>query len=249
MSSKRRDVRYEIRCPTELTYGRKTSVLVSEDVSYRGVFVRTDSPPALRQLVRVAIRLSGEEELVTHGMVVHVVEPSIPSGRTPGAGVQYYALDAKLRQTWETFSRDVASRSPPSGAHALPTIGAGGPEPVRRQATRYQAVLPVRVKTLLDLLELYARDVSTGGMFIETDHALEAGAEVVVHVHHPQTDGTLSLPAVVRHRQESGAIIGVGVEFVGVDREKREEFLKFVRAGVEPEEDSVFIDEDDPLLL
>ena len=248
MESKRRDVRYALQCPAELTFARRTATLLAQDVSYRGVFLRTDSPPGLRQLVVVALQLPEGTRFTAHAMTVHVVEPASPS-RTPGVGVQFYALDAKLRTVWDEFIRDAATRYPPALDQAVLKRMTDRPEPIRRQAPRVMTVLPVRVKTVIDLLELYTRDISGGGMFIETDRALEPGAEVSIEVYHPNTEGTLTLAAVVRHRQDNAETTGVGVEFVDRTAETRQRFLKFVRETMEPEDNGVLIDEDDPLLL
>src|SRR5579872_5989904 len=117
--SKRRDVRYQIRFPAQLSFARQTRSLLTEDVSLNGVFLGTDTPPPVLQLVRVHLVLPiGDRALLAHGMTVHVVTPAQREGegalRTPGIGVQFYALDAETRVTWEGFIRHVEANHPPS---------------------------------------------------------------------------------------------------------------------------------------
>lgn len=54
-----------------------------------------------------------------------------------------------------------------------------------------------------------ARDVSVGGMFIETGTPLPFSSELVVHVQLPGQRGPLALPAVVRWSGKGG----MGVQF------------------------------------
>ena len=55
-AEQRRDERYAVHIPATLTRGHEAVALLTEDVSFRGLFLRTDSPPTLRQLVRIEIR-------------------------------------------------------------------------------------------------------------------------------------------------------------------------------------------------
>lgn len=54
-----------------------------------------------------------------------------------------------------------------------------------------------------------ARDISLGGMFIETDKPLPFSAEVVVHVTLPSQKAPFALPGVVRWNRNGG----MGVQF------------------------------------
>lgn len=54
-----------------------------------------------------------------------------------------------------------------------------------------------------------AKDISLGGMFVETPAPLPFGAELVVHVTLPGQKSAFALPAVVRWRGNEG----MGVQF------------------------------------
>ena len=54
-----------------------------------------------------------------------------------------------------------------------------------------------------------ARDISLGGMFIETDAPLPFSAEVIVHLTLPSQKAPFALPGVVRWNRNGG----MGVQF------------------------------------
>ena len=222
--------------------------LFSEDVSFRGLFLASDAPPPLRQLIRIETRLPpGGVPFATHGMVVHVVEPGDPGGHSPGFGVQFYGMGDE-RRAWEAFVQHVQQ-----SAIALPDLrdsSAGrslpGPQPMprpvgsrlakgsgvadNRRFQRYPVVLEVRPRDLEDLYRLYSRDVSVGGMFLSTVRELELESEVRLDVRHPHNTSVFHLTAVVRRR--SGEPPGIGVEFTGLDDRRRREFFEFIHARI-----------------
>lgn len=53
------------------------------------------------------------------------------------------------------------------------------------------------------------RDISLGGMFVETDAPAAFGTHVTVHVHLPGSDNPFALPGIVRWVKETG----MGVQF------------------------------------
>jgi len=224
--------RYPVHFPVKLTTGKKSRRLFTEDVSFRGVFIRTESPPALRQLVRLDLNLPPKGlPLTVHGTVVHVVSPNGPAAGPPGVGVQLHALDRDARVTWNSFVSEVERAWPePPGDWDL--FDAPMSDPMRRRFERHPAVLKVSVAALDELYELFTRDVSKGGMFIETDLALADGTSMIVHVEHPESSDTFVIDAMVRHRQTTPGLCGVGVEFVGLTLERRNEFLDFVHDGL-----------------
>jgi Tfp pilus assembly protein PilZ len=231
--TKRRDTRFEIRFPTQVRQGHRTDSFFTEDVSFRGVFLRTDTPPPLRRLVDLRLVLPpGDAALLAHGMVVHVVPHGNTFERVPGFGVQFYALDKVTREIWETFVREVAACCPESPYPSLPAQQPAGID--RRLDARRMAVLRIKVETARDLHDLYATDVSKGGMFVATELDLVESTVVVIHVAHPETAETFLFDAIVRHRRMGGRGIprGVGVELLNMNKTRKEQFLDFVRGGI-----------------
>lgn len=54
-----------------------------------------------------------------------------------------------------------------------------------------------------------AKDISVGGMFIETSSPASFGTDVIIHVVLPGADSSLSLPGVVRWVRDGG----MGIQF------------------------------------
>ncbi len=242
-AQRRRDVRYAIQFPAQLTLGKRSHSLLTGDVSYGGVFLRTDTPPTLNQLVGVQLVLPiGDHALSAHGMTVRVVRPDNPSGYAPGIGVQFYALNQTTRDAWETFIRHVQERYPQSTDQAPLRLPRGfTPEPVKRRFERHTAVLKVEPTTTRELEELYTHGVCTGSMFVPTRLELSPGARVVVYVEHPTSGQPFLLEAVVNDRAVSppAPVAGVGLALQGIDQRTKEEFTDFVRSGILIDEEIV----------
>ena len=116
------------RIPTELkvrVVGPKgTTDYTTYDVSRGGVFIKTDSPKSMRQLLRLEILLGADEKNVieTHGMVVHTISAAEADGREepPGMGIEFIAFGGDPRQKWEDFLRTAPSKPAPAAASPSP---------------------------------------------------------------------------------------------------------------------------------
>lgn len=117
----RRDARIDARIPVAVIRGRASLAYETLDVSFRGLFVKTDDPPALRSLVRLRVTLPGRT-LDTHAMAVHVV--SDDDDHEPGVGLQFWGLSGDDRRAWETFIRDLVSARREAAKRALMPSGA-----------------------------------------------------------------------------------------------------------------------------
>jgi hypothetical protein len=99
----RREARVDVRVPVVLVRGKSSVTLETTDVSFKGLFVRTEDPPALRSLVRLRVALH-DREFEAHAMVVHrTVGVSID--REPGIGLQFWGLAGPDRNAWDEFVR------------------------------------------------------------------------------------------------------------------------------------------------
>lgn len=111
--NKRMDERFACEVTVDLVWNRQRSRLRTVDVGYRGLFLRTDTPPNLRQLLRLEVPLPDGEVLVIHGMAVHVLQIGDPSPNGPGVGVQFYAVDKDCASRWGRFVDGVRKRGAP----------------------------------------------------------------------------------------------------------------------------------------
>jgi uncharacterized protein (TIGR02266 family) len=270
----RRDKRYRTRLPVRTRIGGRLHSLVTEDVSFRGLFLCTESPPPVRQLIRIETVLPPNNvPFATHGMVVYVIGKDDVVERPSGIGVQFYGMGDE-RRLWEVFiqfiqwrsemvpdrrnggmhmvavpqttpppiasapvvqyTRPAATQPPPLPPHQAAhdslafrvAIGSGKSE--SRRFHRFPIVLEVWPRNLDDLVRMYSRDVSVGGMFLPTTREIAVGSELRLEIRHPHSDSMFHMTAVVRRRSAQPA--GIGVEFVGLDDRKRRQFFEFIHA-------------------
>lgn len=242
---KRKDRRYPFHAKAVLQSGRTELVAQTEDVSFKGVFIRTDTPLPERHLLRLKFTLPPEgDEFVITGMVAR----SIPGkdGRPPGAGIQFYGATSSDLDRWNRFIRWVASGAP-RPATAPPVLPPDTPDAVQRRFPRYAAVLHVNLRDLAELQQLYTQNVSQGGMFVGTMLDLPPGTPLKLAVIHPRSGEPFELEAAVRWR--SGAPnFGLGLEFTSMDDRRRDAFFDFVRSEL-PVEEVTFVAAGDPRLV
>ena len=246
---KRRDRRYRYQMPAILVRGTREATLLTGDVGFRGLFLRTNDPPPLRQLLQVKLKLPPtDDELTVHAMAVFVVPPGA-AGRAPGVGLQLYAVNGEARQQWDRFVRWV-SKTYPESLEVPVKPDPAALDVVTRQFPRVHRALLVRAQSIKDLQPFVTEDVSRGGMFLRTDLEIAIGSELRLLVTHPLTGLTFAVDTVVRRRvAHPPERAGVGVELFGLDEKRREEFAALAGLDeVSSEEGVVYVAKDDPLL-
>jgi hypothetical protein len=96
---RRREERARISLPVVIV-GRKGDESVEMvNASFRGILIRMQSPPPVRQLVKMRIRLPSREVEI-HGVVVRIIDE--PTG-AKGVGLRFFALNGPDRVDWEAF--------------------------------------------------------------------------------------------------------------------------------------------------
>jgi PilZ domain len=232
---KRREARYKASIPILVIRGKESVSLTTEDVSFRGVFVRMDLPPALRQLVRLEVSLPEGATLKVHAMVVFRVPPG--GEAVAGAGMQFYGLEGRERAQWDGFVQSVRDMLPkpapenaeqPPDSHSPPPLGVIDD---RREFERYAVRFEVRVASVDELRTLYTRDISKGGMALETDMDLAPGTDVGLDLVHPRTGATFELEATVRRKIRQPGASGLAVQFKQTTPERREELERFIASS------------------
>jgi hypothetical protein len=229
---KRREYRFPARIVARLVRRGDSVELITNDVSFRGAFLRTDAPPAMRQLVKVAFVMPGGELVSSHAMVVHVVPPG-NAEVVPGVGIQFWG-PVQESKAWEKYVYDLKVRERAGVAASRAT------DKVRRSSERFKLVLEV----IVDGRRLSTRDVSNSGMAVRSESTMPVGTRAYMQVHsngHP----SLALDVIVRRRIEEPAFKGLGVEFVDLKEETRTALMAILRP-VAAESGAVFIDDDDP---
>ena len=93
----------------------------------------------------------------------------------------------------------------------------------RRKAFRFQAAFRVKYNSLDNLIDAYTKDISKGGIFIETDRFLPINTVVSVALALPDTDQDMRCIAqIVRVQDEvkSGQVKGMAMEFLDLSDER-----------------------------
>lgn len=222
--TQRREERYKVRVPITLKMGNKSITLYSSDVSFRGLFICTDNPPVLRQLISIEAELPPEQiPFRSHGMSVYVLQPGQDPSRLPGVGVQFYAQSESERRKWERFVGYIRQNPPTLTPEAI--------DPVKRRHPRFDARFEVHPRDICELEVLYSRDISAGGMFLETDVDLAVGKRLALSVYHPLTRQPFTIDSIVKRRSDQPPK-GLGVEFTDLNSARLREFQAFIKDGL-----------------
>jgi len=106
-TEKRRFPRFEVILPVELKDRGRVQDLVTSDASRHGVYLRTDSPRPVRQLLQLKFQLPDGAALEVMGMVARSVPPAEAGDQGPGMGVDFFAMSKGARDVWENFVREL----------------------------------------------------------------------------------------------------------------------------------------------
>jgi Tfp pilus assembly protein PilZ len=248
-AEKRRDRRYGFQIPGFIVRRHGLVPVLTGDVGFRGVLLRTDAPTPLRELLLLRFDLPpGNDRIELHAMAVWNA-PTGSGSRTPGVGVQFYAVPTETQKRWNEFVRWVARNHPESSTRPVPAA-AGLVDPVRRLHERTQVELEVRLVGPAGRRTVTTRYVSRGGMFVWTSPPPAIGAVLALEVADPSGGHPLIVKAVVRTVATESGRTGAGLELVGATEPERDRLLSFVSAARDPAkvEPAVFVAPDDPEL-
>jgi len=238
VTENRREGRYPARIVARLGKGSQAVELLTNNVSFRGVFVRTDAPPALRQLVRVELVLPNKQVVVAHAMVVHIAKrpDGAPKGEgaVPGVGLQFWGPIDNAKE-WQAFIHDLRVKEKAGMAAAKAT------DKVRRASERFKLALEVE----MDGHRAMTRDVSVNGIAVRTDVAMPVGTRTQVRLNAGGQETVFD--AVVRRAIDEPGFKGLGLELVDMTPEARTELVRFIQTNA-PSEERVFVPPGDPKL-
>jgi type IV pilus assembly protein PilZ len=239
----RREKRFAYALPIRLSWRSERREATTKDVSVDGMFLPTPLPIELRHMVRLDMDLPGEEVRVSsRAMVVHVARDEGTDQTTQGVGVQFFDMGTDEREAWDRFMEMVKREASGSDPGWDVRIRPPRPRPERRQFGRFAAILQVKAENLGELVTMYTRDVSKGGMFLKTDLDLAVGDLLALQIVHPDTFEIFSMRGMVRRIVQEGDSLGVGVQFVGMSETRREEFWRFVSDYLVDDPNEITID-------
>jgi type IV pilus assembly protein PilZ len=102
----------------------------------------------------------------------------------------------------------------------------------QRRAARLHHEIPVAYKSVGSFLSDWATNISQGGLFINTRNPLPVGTSVKILIQLPGTSFPCELAGRVTRVAEfdnhANMVPGMGIEFTGVDDERRQQIDAFV---------------------
>ena len=231
--SERREARYPFRLKVTLRSGAETFQLDTSDVSYRGIFLCTESPPNLRELIAITATLPPDNTpFHSHGMCVFSLTENTDNS---GTGIQFYAQSENDRGAWERFILHVRESFSEEELEM--------PSSARRRHPRLDVKFEVKPANISELETLYSRNLSTGGMFLETELDLDIGQALELSILHPLNSNSFTISSTVRRRSRNP--VGLGVEFSLLAETERDRFQEFIVEGIEAMAELAEKDQDD----
>ena len=232
-TDRRRDCRYPCSVRALLVFDGEQLEVMTDDVSYQGVFLGTDMRIPVGRLVQIDVpdlQFEGQPLRVTARVVYQRERNPLPGSPPAGVGAEMFALDGPARARWEMFVRSIARDAPHRLDAAVRALTAGlvVPDQGRQSFIRRLAVLKLRLRSSHEALGLYERDLPTGGMFLDTDAELPPGAPCIVDIQHPTHCALFRVHCRVLENSRDPQRPGVRVEFLDMDPARRSNFLTFV---------------------
>lgn len=244
-AEKRRHDRFYADLPVEVRAGSRRIESHTVDVSYGGLFLCSEDPPPLRQLVTLKI-MTLERPGGLEVMAMPVFIDRRGTAGCPGFGVKLFGLDPDTRKSWETTVARIRTQPDtrvvphrPDGAGAPPPeVATPSPEPdeAYREPTWMQ-VLPefvVRLRTADDLRSFRFKDLSRGRVYVRTDRVLEEGSHVEVRVIHPIHDAVFVIGGIMDKVVRRPDFKGVRIRLEELEHVRRDEFELFAQTGEAP---------------
>jgi hypothetical protein len=164
-------------------------VCTSRNVSRRGLFLCANHPPPERQLLILRIAVpDGLPPADVMGSVVRAISPedSARGGVEAGMGIDFFALNAEVRDRWDCYLLALKGEAQGMPAPLGPALNQGRPN------------FLVRLPTYEQLRQFYQRDVMRGEMFLRTPVLRSIGEDVDVRLLHPRTGEEFSLLGTIR---------------------------------------------------
>ncbi len=256
-AEKRRSPRFEIELPVTLQIKKEQFQLKTLDVSRHGVFLKTDTPRPLRELISLKIELPesfGHLEVL--GSVIRSRLPDQSKKDDPaGMAVQFFALGGSAKDLWNKFflSLEKAPELPAastqqnlkpashlaSSATSLASSSPNEPEPAL--ASSYPQAFSenmnpvvtyvVRLTEKEQVDVFYSHDITVGEMFLETPDAPEIADVVQLNIVGPNSDDEYILFGEVIRITAATEVRGQGivVEFIRLDPQEKQRLLQFLQ--------------------
>jgi uncharacterized protein (TIGR02266 family) len=222
---RRRYARIDTRLDVNLEHGLRNIRLQTHDLSLGGMFVACDLPVEVGSVLRFELRVPGGLPAVKGtAKAVHLAE-KVSQGQRKGVGVSFDQLGLENKGIIRNY---MAKRVTGEIRHAAD-------EP--RKHARLMRRIKLRFQAATGFGTTDARDISGGGVFMQSRQPPPLGSKVELGLIDPATLKTLELTGkVVRLIQANPefphSVPGVGLAFEGIGQLKQEQLDDFLRSLV-----------------
>lgn len=221
---RRRYTRLDSRLQARFLWSEGSFVLPTADLSPDGLFVATEHLMMPGERAKVLLLVPGREDPVrVISEVIRVVETPLP-GLSTGLGLRFVMIDRQGRRAILDYMV----------ARVLNRFGPIDPRSEARAQPRLKRRIPVDYTVADHLSQTYTRDLSGGGIFLQSFEPPAVGSQVEVVLQHPEDERRLPLGGrVVRvvapdplrpHR-----VPGAGVRYSALSQGQRERLSEFMR--------------------
>jgi len=196
----------------------------TKNISLGGIFIKTEKMVPVQTVLEIDLKLPElAEPLTLVGEVVHAITPQMAKehGWEPGLGIHFVDYDEEEAKTkLEQYVRDLTKKHPDKIVD-------------RRKSDRIPLRLRVKFPNLQTLMEDYAKDISHGGIFIQSENPRQLGDRFIVTMVHPDTKQELELEGEVvrvarREPRDPGSVSGMGIRFVNLDEKAKKAIALFL---------------------
>lgn len=196
----------------------------TKNISKGGIFIGTENVFKPQTVLEIALRVPGMPQAITVvGEVVHSIDQELAKkgGWEPGMGIHFVDFNEESQRLLEEY----VAKSLKEDASRI--------SPDRRRHTRVAIRLRVKFPSLEVLKHDYSRDISRGGIFIQTSKPRQVGDQFALTLVHPVSGDELELTGeVVRIAHidptSPGSVPGMGIRFADMNEEKRRQVGKFL---------------------
>lgn len=230
---RRENPRFPCEVTVEASWRGGSRFYTTTNVSLEGAHIGGEPNLENNHVVKVRLYPPGTEAGIAFvARVRHVVtaEEAAESDREPGMGFQIFAIDDHNKALWVAFLTDHAQCTEEDLSAKL-IDERQQPGSSARRFVRHTVRMEVLIRDMNAAFKLVSRDLSMGGIFLETNKRVPAGTRVELVLTHPITKKELSIDSKVART----AADGLGIEFMDLTDDMRRNLVRFALTGRAPD--------------
>ena len=233
---RRKSPRFNAELSVEVRSRRGTQFYLTKNVSLEGCYIDTEHTLEPDHVFQVLLYPPGDDygiTFVAHVRNVTTPEEALDVGRPAGMGLEIFAIDRDEKARWVDLLTNLAEIHEQQHGPAEAACRTSDFERVasdRRMHVRHAIRMEVEVRDMRSLYRLFSKNMSVGGIYLESDEKLPVGTPVDVFLTHPLTKAKTAVPGKVARTDDNG----MGIEFRGLTEKERRAFLRFALTGRAP---------------